>query len=297
MKVLDLFSGLGCFSLGLKRAGGFETVAFCENDEHASAVLSRHWPGVPNLGDISRAAFPDADIIVGGFPCQDVSVAGKRAGLSGARSGLYRQLVRAIRVVRPRYAIVENVAALLSDGMGAVLGDVVESGYDAEWDCIPACALGAPHERDRVWIVAHDNEREQPAGRQQPVRRRDVGADESAIGGPDPNAADDGCGPRRAGRPPDSFAGVRDAARRLAANAYSAGYALGQGERGDPRQEQQAAQRGAFEDVWQQGWTREPALLGVDDGVADRVERTRALGNALLPQIPELIGRAIMAAA
>src|SRR5690606_13124048 len=97
----------------------------------------------------------EADVVCGGFPCQDISNAGKRAGITGERSGLWRELVRAIRVVRPKYAIVENVAALLGRGMGTVLGDLAESGYDAEWDCIPASAVGAYHERDRLWIVAY----------------------------------------------------------------------------------------------------------------------------------------------
>jgi len=96
-----------------------------------------------------------ADIICGGFPCQDISHAGKRAGITAARSGLWAYLCGAIRMVRPKYGIVENVAALLSNGMDTVCGDLAEIGYDAEWHCIPASAIGAPHERDRVWIIAH----------------------------------------------------------------------------------------------------------------------------------------------
>jgi DNA (cytosine-5)-methyltransferase 1 len=98
---------------------------------------------------------PRVGVISGGFPCQDVSNAGQRAGLAGARSGLWRSMVRAVRLVRPLYVVVENVAALLGRGMGTVLGDLAESGYDAEWDCLPACAFGAPHERDRVFIVCY----------------------------------------------------------------------------------------------------------------------------------------------
>ena len=292
LRVLSLFAGIGGFDLGLERAGGFKTVAFCEIDDHASAVLARHWPDVPNLGDVTKAEFPDADIIVGGFPCQDVSRAGKRAGVSGARSGLYRELVRAIRVVRPRYAILENVAALLSNGMGTVLGDLAEVGDCIEWDIVPACAIGAPHERERVWIVAHDNERREPSGRSQPIRWGIAGQEEGE--GAIPDATGIGRGQGRTGRPPDSFAWIRDATRWHAANANGTRYAVGEGERCDARQEQPAAQRSAFENVWEQGWTCESALLGVDDGIPDRVERTRALGNSLLPQIPELIGRAIL---
>src|SRR5688572_21665430 len=133
LRVLDLFAGIGSFSLGLERAG-MKTVAFCESDEFCQKVLAKHWPGVPVHGDITTREFQEgeADVVCGGFPCQDVSDAGQRAGLAGERSGLYRELVRAIRVVRPRFAIVENVAALLGRGLDVVLGDLAESGIDAE---------------------------------------------------------------------------------------------------------------------------------------------------------------------
>lgn len=156
MNVLDLFSGIGGFSLGLERAG-MRTVAFCERDEFCRRVLDRHWPGVPVLEDVRAATFPAADIITAGFPCQDVSDAGNRsirAGIAGERSGLFWEVVRAIRLVRPRFIMLENVAALLRRGMGTVLGALAESGHDAEWDCIPAFAVGAPCRRDRLVIVA-----------------------------------------------------------------------------------------------------------------------------------------------
>lgn len=158
MRVLDLFSGIGGFSLGLERAG-MTTVAFCEIDPFCRRVLAKHWPDVPCHEDVSTREFieGEADVVCGGFPCQDISYAGEGAGLAGARSGLWRELVRAIRLVRPLYAIVENVAALLDRGMGVVLGDLAEIGYDAEWDCISACSLGATHMRRRVFIVAHPN--------------------------------------------------------------------------------------------------------------------------------------------
>lgn len=160
--VLDLFSGIGGFSLGLERTGGFKTAAFCEIDPFCRRVLAKHWPTVPCYDDI-RTLTADAlardgitvDVICGGFPCQDVSYAGKRDGLEGARSGLWREYARLIGEIRPRFVIVENVPGLLSLGMGDVLGDLAAIGYDATWDCIPAAAVGAPHRRDRVWIVAH----------------------------------------------------------------------------------------------------------------------------------------------
>jgi DNA (cytosine-5)-methyltransferase 1 len=100
---------------------------------------------------------PYVDVLAGGFPCQDLSYAGKGAGIDGERSGLWGEYARLIRELRPRYVVVENVTALLARGMGRVLGDLAACGYDAEWDCIPAAAVGAPHRRDRVWIVAYPN--------------------------------------------------------------------------------------------------------------------------------------------
>jgi DNA (cytosine-5)-methyltransferase 1 len=329
IRVLDLFSGIGCMALGLQRAGA-EIIGFCETDQFKRRVIARHWPGVPILGDITTAEFPSADFIAGGFPCQDLSRAGKRTGITGARSGLYRQLVRAFCVVRPKHGLVENVAALVGDGLDIVLGDLAACGFDTEWDCVPAKSIGAPHERDRVWIVVHDagasadvsrsHDRRRDAGtpeRQEREPRNGLGAAASAdadreqrrrgTGRQDwpqagnglecaPDAPGDGRRQRRPGRPSDSFAWIRDAARWHAGHAYRAGLAEREGERRDTRSECEAAERAAIGDFWQSRWPREPALLGMDDGVAFRVERTAALGDALVPQIPELILRAISAA-
>ena len=158
MRVLSLFSGIGGLDLGLERAG-MTVVRQIEKDAFCRRVLRKHWPDVRIDDDVTTAEFVDgeADVVCGGFPCQDVSNAGKRAGICAERSGLYRELVRAIRVVRPLYAIVENVAALLGRGMGVVLGDLATIGYDAEWSIVSACALGAPHTRARLFIVAYPN--------------------------------------------------------------------------------------------------------------------------------------------
>lgn len=166
LKVLDLFSGIGGFSLGLERTGGFETVAFCEIEEFPRRVLAKHWPEVPCYHDVreltgARLADDgiDADVVCGGFPCQDISEAGKRVGLKGQRSGLWGEFARLIGELRPRYVVVENVADLLARGMGTVLADLASLGYDAEWHCIPAFYAGSPQIRDRVWIVAYPSER------------------------------------------------------------------------------------------------------------------------------------------
>jgi DNA (cytosine-5)-methyltransferase 1 len=162
MNVLDLFSGIGGFSLGLERAG-MRTIAFCEVDPFCRRVLAKHWPRVPIFDDVRTFKGSDigerVDLICGGFPCQDISLAGAGAGISGERSGLWKEFHRIIREIRPRFVIVENVSALLGRGMGVVLGDLAEIGYDAEWHCIPASYVGLPHLRDRVWIVAYDREK------------------------------------------------------------------------------------------------------------------------------------------
>lgn len=154
LRVLSLFSGIGAIDLGLQRAG-LGPIAFSEIDPYASAVLAKRFPGVPNIGDITIAEFPNADVVAAGFPCQDLSNAGKRAGLAGDRSGLWREVMRAVRVVRPRFVVLENVAALLRRGVDKVLGDLAADGYDAEWDCIPASHVGAPHNRDRWFALAY----------------------------------------------------------------------------------------------------------------------------------------------
>jgi len=170
LKVLDLFAGIGGFSLGLERTGGFETVAFCEIDPFCRKVLAKHWPSVPIYSDVNdlnpKTLVADGitpGIITGGFPCQDISTAGNRAGLEeGARSGLWSEIARLVGDIRPQYVILENVANLLAGPteqrggwFGRVLSDLAAIGYDAEWHVIPASATGLCHVRSRVWIIAY----------------------------------------------------------------------------------------------------------------------------------------------
>jgi DNA (cytosine-5)-methyltransferase 1 len=239
-RVLDLFSGIGGFSLGLERAG-MNTIAFCECEPYPCRVLRRHWPTVPIFEDVKTLTARrlkkhglEPTVICGGFPCQDISYAGKGAGLEGERSGLWREFHRLIREIRPAYAIVENVAALRSRGQDVVLGNLAEIRYDAEWHCIPACAVGAPHRRDRIWIVAY------PSGQ--------------------------GGGPKiELGRPFDQ---PHDRSR---------------------------IQPFTRTNCPASGWPAEPEICGMADGFPHRLDRLRCLGNAVVPQIPELIGRAIIA--
>lgn len=161
MNVLDLFSGIGGLALGLERAG-MHTAAFCEREPYCRAVLRRHWPAVPCYDDVqtldARRLAADGisvNAIAGGFPCQDISYAGYGAGLEGDRSGLWYQFARLIGELGPDIAIVENVSALLDRGMGAVLGTLSDLRYHALWDTVTACAVGLPHMRRRVFIVAY----------------------------------------------------------------------------------------------------------------------------------------------
>jgi len=179
LKVLDLFSGIGGFSYGLEKTGLYETVAFCEVDHKAKLVLQKHWPCVPIFSDVKTLSgysghvsetyyksgnsfglydlemTREVDVIVGGFPCQDISSSGKGVGLEGKRSGLWYEFLRLISLIKPKGVIIENVATLRTKGLDKVLQGLFQIGYDAEWHCIPASYTGAPHERDRVWIIAY----------------------------------------------------------------------------------------------------------------------------------------------
>ena len=159
IKVLDLFSGIGGFSHGFEKAGDFETVAFCEIDPHATKVLNKNFPNVPVIDDVRKIKgedFKDIDVICGGFPCQDISVAGKQRGINEqTRSGLWIEYKRIIQEIKPRWVVIENVRNLLSNGLAIVLQDLHEIGYDAEWEIISARSVGACHLRERAWIVAY----------------------------------------------------------------------------------------------------------------------------------------------
>lgn len=161
LKVLDLFSGGGGFTLAAESFGAFETLQFVEKDPAAQKVLKSNYPEVPIHDNVTTftATLGQFDLITAGFPCQDISIAGHGPGLDGERSGLFYEIIRIIRECRPRYVLLENVAALTSSNRGrdmaAVLWELFQSGYDAEWQIIPASALGANHERERIWIIAY----------------------------------------------------------------------------------------------------------------------------------------------
>ncbi len=237
-KVLDLFSGIGGFSLGLERAG-METVAFCEFDKHCQKVLKKHWPDVPIHNDVRELNGYEyrgsVDVVCGGFPCQDLSVAGKKAGFDGERSSLYREMLRIISECMPRYAIFENVTGLLTGESGRWFGqflyDLASIGYDAEWHCISASELGAHHHRDRVWIIAYPHM-------------------------------------QRCERKPKIAHILKQQVEFMRSSE---------------------TKRKRFD-------LSKPRLCGTNDGVPNRTHRLKQLGNAVVPQIPEAIGQAIMEA-
>lgn len=336
MRVLSLFSGIGGFDIGLERAG-MQTVAFCEFDPYCQAVLKRHWPGVPIYDDVRtlsadtlrRDGVWPIDVIAGGFPCQDLSYAGKRAGIEGERSGLWSEFARLIGEVRPRFALMENVPGLLSAGHGRVLGDLAALGYDATWDCVPASAVGAPHRRDRVWIVAYARSEQHEGGR---LANRTL---KRSQGGSDRHGNDEASRGERTGEPAGGGRGepahVADAD-----NARLEGWQRGgvpecasqwiawprgasiphtasaecarqrpvqsgeQGRLADNSRRQPEPRLGRVADGlphWadETGWLEEPeGVPRVATGIENRTSRLKALGNSIVPQVAFLIGQAVM---
>lgn len=299
LRVLDLFSGIGAYALGMQRAG-FSIVGFCEIDEWCQRLLQQNFPEVPTNADIRDVDFAriEADVIIGGFPCQDISRAGKRAGIAGARSGLFWELVRGIRVVRPICAVLENVAGLLDrgGGMGVVLGALAEERYDAEWDSISLDELGAPHGRPRVWIAATDSDRTEWAdGGGEAVRRRERSEKEGSE-----VAADCYDANAREGAAVSLSRRERVPGRRSPSPANPHGIRKLQ----SPwvfRHVRRWIRDGDAGAIWACDWQAKfEALRGMDVRAPTRLERARDsrsighIGNANPPQIPELIGRAIL---
>lgn len=256
MTVGSLFAGIGGMELGLERAG-MEVRWQVEIDPFCRKVLTKHWPDVPkyeDVRDVGAHNLEPVDLICGGFPCQDLSRAGRRAGIDGAKSGLWREYARIVRELRPAFVFVENVPGLLVHGLGSVLGDLAALGYDAEWDCIPASALGAPHIRDRFWLLAyaHREGQPQPQGRVPYVRRWALDSRQA------PN--------------------VDDAVR------------------GRHGTQEEAIRAGWVTAEFSGWWASEPDVGRMAHGVPSRVDRLAALGNAVVPQVAEYIGRQLLQA-
>ena len=300
-------------------------------------VLAKHWPEVRRWDDVRT--FPpegdwSVDVICGGFPCQDISLASSNGvGIIGERSGLWGELARIVGVIRPRFVVVENVPALRGRGLALVLQDLRALGFDAEWHCLPACAFGAPHERDRIWIVAYAAGlfretiiRGQPdghlssdaadadgfgcEGRTEPndEGHREALAERESARRDAADAASNGRGQGRA-RGPDSDSSREQSDARSASDSDSQGPSLGQSVRCDNGAEQSPLER-SLEDVadaydeplvWaaiargeRHAWTAQPGVVRMVHGVPGRVDRLAALGNAIVPQVAEWIGRQII---
>ena len=314
LRVLDLFSGIGGFSLGLERTGGFETVAFCEIEDYPRRVLAKHWPDVPCYKDIKELTHERLaadrlgriDLICGGFPCQPWSVAGQQRGAEDDRD-LWPVMASLIEKLRPRWVVGENVRGFVSEPLGLQrsLSDLEGLGYQAAPFVIPACAVDAPHRRDRVWIIANRKSNRRDEGKQN-TRRRGKGN-----------------GERQKQR-------LRNGSRALAHASQLQRDGGGEHTEQGERQVSKSGKRGGADDVAytdstsEQGgrlpsgihpqhadadsgsnavrgetsfqWLPEPGVGRVANGIPRRVDRLKALGNAVVPQIPEMIGYAILEA-
>lgn len=287
MKVLDLFSGIGGFSVGLERAG-FETVAFCEIEPYCQGVLRKHWPDTPIYNDVRSLTAEQLradglvwpDVIVGGYPCQPFSVAGKQRGAEDDRH-LWPEVYRLVGEIRPSWCIFENVAGHIKLGLDEVLSDLDAEGYAARPFVIPACGVDAPHRRDRVWIVAHSNrsaDRRAPRqneGTDGEVSQRDIGrvADQSG----EVCAANMGDTQNDEAVADSTDKRIQDSSKKQILGVRNLSRQLGRG----------------GEDIGNR-WPPEPNVGRVAHGVPHRSHRIRGLGNAVVPQIPEIIGRTIL---
>tara|TARA_R110001592_G_scaffold87315_1_gene257973 strand:- start:39 stop:974 length:936 start_codon:yes stop_codon:yes gene_type:complete len=308
VRVLDLFSGIGGFSLGLERAG-METVAFCEYDKKCRQVLKKHWPDVPQYEDVrtltkeqlDNDGITDIGLICGGYPCQPFSTAGKRQGEADDRA-LWKEYFRLVKEIRPTWVIAENVAGHISMGIDNVLADLEGEDYAVQTFVIPACAVGAYHRRDRVWIVANANElangqqhfnekkshnfkRENYDVADSTIVQRNVG-DFYGINDQQEKSRDKsrrGCGENGSSR------------RENVADALHSGLQRRQETRDIKisRKKRNKLVTRCDQRSKPGNWLLEPAVGRVANGVPGRVDRLKQLGNAVVPQIPEMIGRAI----
>jgi DNA (cytosine-5)-methyltransferase 1 len=296
--MIDTFSGIGGFSLAARWLGGFETVQFVEREPYCRHILRKHWPDVPIHNDIYtfKPAAGSADIVCGGFPCQDISTAGKQAGIKeGTRSGLFYELMRVVRLVGPRYVVLENVAAITSNGIDIVLGQMAEAGFDAEWACIPASDVGACHRRDRWWLVGTRWDARERGSRNIAGNAGDAATNPDSVRCQRQGKAGDVVGQTGAGevnrqqRQRDGDAADDCGAVIACAMLQQCERSWPQGEcEPNPQREKWQPMRShqglALSPDWRT-YASEPVLRRGNDGLSSRVDRLRALGNAVVPQV------------
>ena len=281
VKVLDLFSGIGGFSLGLERAGPFQTVAFCEQDKFCQAVLRKHWPDVPIYDDVRTIPtdrLGGTDLICGGFPCQPWSQAGEQRGAEDDRD-LWPEMLRIIETVQSRWIIGENVRGFVNEPLGLrrSLSDLESIGYQAIPFVVPACAVNAPHRRDRVWIVAHADSDSEPDGTVNEGQRC------GELVGNTKRSRFSGVNRQGSGKEPENRCeGVADA------NSI--------GPQPSGAKQQATGLVGGSKDNGPKPWAVEPDVGRVATGVPNRTHRLKALGNAVVPQVVTQIGKAIIEA-
>lgn len=307
MKVLDLFSGIGGFSLGLERAG-MQTVAFCEIDKFCQKVLKKHWPHVPIHEDITKLDGKQyagtVDLICGGFPCQPFSVAGKQKGKDDNRH-LWPEMLRIIKEVQPTWIIGENVPGIINMELEQVCIDLEAQGYEVQALIIPACAVNAPHKRNRVWILAHSTSRRWNGGSSYSSKCSNKNGPGDAFTIKRTDNIDE-CGidanPKHNGWIASQKQGIaRDNARegqerkdstiefKGMDTPSSLADTEGAGLEGENEPEQELSITTVFS-----GWETMPRVCGGNNGLSNRVDRIKSLGNAVVPQIPEIIGRYIL---
>jgi|DEB0MinimDraft_6_1074348.scaffolds.fasta_scaffold10424_2 DNA (cytosine-5)-methyltransferase 1 len=322
MQSLDLFSGIGGFALGFHWAG-IETTAFCEIEDYPTKVLNKNWPGVPVHRDIRKLdgkEYKGIDIVTGGFPCQPHSLAGKRLASEDSRD-LWGEMHRIICEAQPKWVVAENVPGLLSSEsgryFGRVLRDLAQAGYCVQWFCIPASAVGAWHKRERIWIVANKpdsnpNSLRSPEQKRKQEERPKINFT-GCKGELDSTDIQNADSIRRDRRPKeqgdyDSEDGTRNAHQLEGSSGASRNVSNSNSIRS--RQIQQSYRRAAKEQralhkalqhsinegirKWQKGiWATELGVGRVVNGLSNRAHRIKGLGNAVVPQIPFLIGQAI----
>ena len=306
LKMLDLFSGIGGFSLAASWTNQIKTVAFCEIDPFCQKVLKKHWPNVPIFDDITRLRGDDigtADIITGGFPCQPFSCAGKRKGKDDNRF-LWPEMFRVISELHPTWVVAENVGGFLTIDNGLVFEhcctDLEKEGYEVQPFVVPACAVGAPHRRDRVWIVAHTNRPGSgtPTGRthsngQKVIEEQQLS--QSEYSGQDCHAPDTTI--RRRQEHGTQYEAQRNISKQSLSDAPVPN---NEGLQGRDEYRECTGERvigSRHTEQWAEDWysvALRTCLRGMDDGVSNRVDRLKALGNSIVPQVAYQIFIAIV---